>query len=162
MAKGLTDTKIRNAEPREKKYKIYDSRGLFMIIAPSGGKWWRFKYRFEGKQKQISLGTYPKISLSEARSLQDNACQLAKSGVDPSVIRKAEKAEKKRERMEQARREKAGMRQLEGVTVPSIRSMMDGTIEIWKGTNVMRLSMDEARFVGNQLTALTEVCHAID
>jgi hypothetical protein len=147
MPKGLTDCAVKNAEPKEKKYKLYDSAGLFLIIAPSGGKWWRFKYRFDGREKQLSLGTHPKVSLTEARVLRDNARQLIKKGFDPSEIRKAEKAERK---------------QAEGVTMPSVRCMMDGVIEIWKGTNVMRLSTDEARFVTKQLSALTEERHAID
>ena len=56
---GLSDTKIRNSKPRKKQYTIYDKDGLFMVVAPSGGKWWRFKYRFGGKEKLLSLGTYP-------------------------------------------------------------------------------------------------------
>ena len=63
----LTDTKIKNSKPQAKQYKLYDTAGLFMIVAPSGGKWWRFKYRFDGKAKTISMGTYPEVSLAKAR-----------------------------------------------------------------------------------------------
>ena len=147
MSNRLTEDAINNAKPAEKKWKLYDTSGLFLIVAPSGGKWWRFKYRFEGKEKQLSIGTYPKVSLTEARVLRDNARQLLKQGVNPSEVRKAEKAERK---------------QAESVITPSVRCMMDGVIELWKGTNVMRLSPDEARFVAKQLSALTEGRHAID
>ena len=91
MVKGLTDTKIENAKTKDKKYKIYDSYGLFMIIAPLGGKWWRIKYRFDGKHKMLSLGTNPKVSLSEARVLRDDIRERVRQGIDPSVVRKAEK-----------------------------------------------------------------------
>lgn len=63
----LTDVKVRNAKPKEKQYKLYDTGGLFLLVSPAGGKWWRFKYRFGGKEKLLSLGTYPEISLSKAR-----------------------------------------------------------------------------------------------
>ena len=54
----LTDTKIKNAKPQEKTYRLYDERGLYLEVSPKGGKWWRFKYRFRGKEKRVSLGTY--------------------------------------------------------------------------------------------------------
>ena len=90
----LTDTKIRNAKPSDKQYKIYDRDGLFLIIASSGGKWWRFKYRFGGKEKLLSLGTYPEIGLAKARTLRDRAREQVAEGVDPSQIRKALNASK--------------------------------------------------------------------
>lgn len=91
---SLTDTKIRNAKPQDKQYKIFDRDGLFMIIAPSGGKWWRFKYRFGGKEKLLSLGTYPEIGLANARSLRDRGREQVAAGIDPGQQRKAIKASK--------------------------------------------------------------------
>ena len=90
----LTDTKIRNAKPMEKKFKIFDTGGLFMIIAPAGGKWWRLKYRFGGKEKQLSLGTYPEVSLAKARTKRDKAREQLADGIDPGQVRKAAKAAK--------------------------------------------------------------------
>jgi integrase len=90
----MTDTKARNAKPRDKQYKIYDSDGLFMLVAPAGGKWWRFKYRFAGKEKLMSLGTYPEVSLLQARRHRDEARQQVVDGVDPVQARKEEKAAK--------------------------------------------------------------------
>jgi len=88
---ALTDTAVRNAKPREKQYKISDERGLFLLIAPGGGKWWRFRYRFGGKAKAISLGVYPDISLKEARARRDEARNLVANSIDPSAHRQAAK-----------------------------------------------------------------------
>ena len=87
----LSDTKIRQAKPRDKQYKIYDAKGLFIIVTPKGGKWWRFRYTFGGKAKTISLGTYPDVSLKVARELRDEKRQLLSAGVDPSVAGAAAK-----------------------------------------------------------------------
>ena len=69
----LTTTTIRNAKPRKAQYKITDSGGLFVLVAPTGGKWWRLKYRHGGKEKLLSLGTFPDTSLTEARGKRDAA-----------------------------------------------------------------------------------------
>ena len=90
----LTDTKIRNAKPKNKQYKLYDNDGLFLLVAPTGGKWWRFKYRFEGKEKLISLGTYPEVSLAKARERRNTARKQVADSIDPSLARKASKASK--------------------------------------------------------------------
>ena len=60
----LSDTAIRNAKPADKPRKLADGGGLYIEVAPSGGKWWRFKYRFEGKEKRLSLGVYPDVGLN--------------------------------------------------------------------------------------------------
>lgn len=88
----LTDAKIRNAKPGEKPIKLFDERGLYLEVAPSGGKWWRLKYQFEGKDRRISLGVYPEIGLKEARDRRDEARKLLADGIDPSAHRKATKA----------------------------------------------------------------------
>lgn len=61
---ALTDTAIRNAKGREKEYKLADAGGLYLLITPAGGKLWRLKYRVEGREKKLSIGSYPEISLS--------------------------------------------------------------------------------------------------
>ncbi|MES9933555.1 MAG: integrase arm-type DNA-binding domain-containing protein [Candidatus Sedimenticola sp. PURPLELP] len=88
----LTDTAIRNAKPEAKARKLFDERGLFLLISPKGGKWWRFKYRFEGKEKQLSLGVYPDVSLKDARERRNDARKQVAAGIDPSEHRKARKA----------------------------------------------------------------------
>ncbi|MDX9862522.1 MAG: integrase arm-type DNA-binding domain-containing protein, partial [Rhodospirillales bacterium] len=88
----LTDTAVRNAKPGEKPVRLFDERGLYLEISPAGGKWWRLKYRFAGKEKRLSLGVYPAVSLKAARERRDEARRLLTEGVDPSENRKATKA----------------------------------------------------------------------
>jgi integrase len=88
----LSDTQIRKAAAREKTYKLTDERGLYLEITPSGGKWWRFKYRFQDKEKRLSLGVYPDVDLKSARRRRDEARSLIANNVDPSEQRKAQKA----------------------------------------------------------------------
>lgn len=88
----LTDTAIRNAKPSDKAKRMFDSRGLYLEISPRGGKWWRLKYRFAGKEKRLSLGVYPDVSLKMARERRDEARKLLANEVDPSENRKAIKA----------------------------------------------------------------------
>ena len=106
-----------------------------MIIAPSGGKWWRIKYRFDGKNKTLSIGTYPKVSLNEARALRDDLREMVRQGINPSSIRKAEKAERRQEKMEQDIRKAADRKQSINGGVVSVHCAMDSPIEIWKGGN---------------------------
>ena len=68
---ALTDATIRTAKPQEKPVKLSDSRGLYLLINPNGAKGWRLKYRFGGKEKLVSLGIYPDVSLAEARGRRD-------------------------------------------------------------------------------------------
>jgi integrase len=85
----LTDTRIRNAKPGEKPMRLFDERGLYLEVSPAGGKWWRLKYRFGGKEKRLSLGVYPDVTLKDARERRDAARKLLGDGVDPSENRKA-------------------------------------------------------------------------
>ncbi len=88
----LTDAKIKNAKPGPKPLKLFDERGLYLEVSPSGGKWWRLKYRYGGKEKRLSLGVYPEVSLKEARERREDARKLLNGGMDPSAARKIEKA----------------------------------------------------------------------
>lgn len=88
----LTDTAIRNAKPGEKPYKLADEKGLFLLINPNGSRWWRLKFRVDGKEKLLSLGTYPEIGLKKARADRDEARTMLAEGIDPSQHRKATKA----------------------------------------------------------------------
>lgn len=98
----LTDTAIRNAKPgltptgkaTDKPYKMGDAGGLYLEVAPTGGKWWRLKYRHGGKEKRLSLGVYPDVSLKDARQRRDDARKLLANDIDPSQNRKAVKSEK--------------------------------------------------------------------
>ena len=90
----LTDTSIRNAKPSEKPVKLFDTGGLFIILTPAGGKWFRFRYSLNGKEKLLSLGTYPDVSLKDARERRDEARKLLANGIDPGEKRKTDKAER--------------------------------------------------------------------
>jgi len=88
----LTDTTIRNAKPGTKPVRLSDGGGLYLEVAPTGGKLWRWKYRFGGKEKRLSVGTYPETGLRDARTRRDEARKQLAAGIDPSAARKAEKA----------------------------------------------------------------------
>ena len=90
----LSDIAIRNTKPGDKTRRLFDGGGLYLEITPSGGKWWRFKYRFDGKEKRLSLGVYPDVSLKDARERRTEARKLLANEVDPSENRKAQKAAK--------------------------------------------------------------------
>ncbi len=95
---ALTATAVKNARPRAKAQRLYDTDGLYLEIAPAGGKWWRLSYRHDGKRKLLSLGTYPDVTLEKARRRRDAAREQIADGIDPSAQRKAEKkAEQARE-----------------------------------------------------------------
>ncbi len=88
----LTDTIVRSTKPIEKDRKLSDEKGLYLLVTPSGGKLWRVKFRHLGKEKKLSLGAYPEVSLKEARVRRDEARGLLEGGVDPSLERKRAKA----------------------------------------------------------------------
>ncbi|NBC13878.1 MAG: integrase arm-type DNA-binding domain-containing protein, partial [Gammaproteobacteria bacterium] len=88
----LSDAKIRTSKPATKTLRLFDERGLYLEVSPNGGKWWRLKYRFAGKEKRISLGVYPDVGLKAARDRRDAARALLADGVDPSQARKYQKA----------------------------------------------------------------------
>lgn len=88
----LTDTALRRATPKDTPYRLTDARGLYLQVTPSGGKLWRFKYRFEGKEKLMAFGQYPDVSLAAARERHAAARKLLADGTDPMQNRKAEKA----------------------------------------------------------------------
>jgi len=91
---ALTDTTIRTAKPLDKAQKLFDGGGLYLEVSPNGGKWWRYKYRIDGKEKRLSLGTYPDTSLKQAREKHIEARKQVSEGSDPSLVRKAIKAGK--------------------------------------------------------------------
>jgi integrase len=90
----LSDAAIRKEKPTEKPVKKFDTGGLFLIVTPAGGKWWRLRYRFGDKEKLLSLGVYPDVGLREARVQRDTARELLAKGIDPGEHRKEEKADR--------------------------------------------------------------------
>ncbi len=91
----LSDTKIRAARPKEKPYKLFDTDGLFLIVHPKGGRWWRQRYFWAGKEQLLSLGTYPEVALATAREKGDQIRKQVANGVDPSAQRTEQKVERR-------------------------------------------------------------------
>lgn len=88
----LTDVACRNAKPREKAYKLPDSESLFLFVTTAGARIWRWKYRFGGKEKLLTIGKYPAVSLTAARKARDQARAKLHEGIDPSAEKKQRKA----------------------------------------------------------------------
>ena len=87
----LTKLLIANTKPDTKPRRLSDGRGMYLEIAPAGGRWWRFKYRLDGRERRISLGVYPEVGLAEARERREQARKQVASGIDPGQQRRAEK-----------------------------------------------------------------------
>jgi len=90
----LSDMKVQRTKAKDKSFALFDGGGLFLLVTPSGGKLWRFKYRYNGKPKLLAFGTYPEISLLDARKRRDDARRLLANNVDPGAVRKAQKQAK--------------------------------------------------------------------
>jgi uncharacterized membrane protein YvlD (DUF360 family) len=87
----LTATAVKHAKPRNKPYKIFDEKGMFLLVSPSGSRCWRQKYRYAGKEKTLALGVYPDISLADARDKRDEARKALANDIDPGEVKKARK-----------------------------------------------------------------------
>ena len=87
----LSDTLIKSTKPKDSPYKLSDGGGMYLLVKPNGGKYWHLAYRFNNKQKLLSLGVYPEVSLKDARKKRDEARKLLKDGKDPSEAKKEDK-----------------------------------------------------------------------
>jgi len=92
----LTDQKVKALKPKEKQYKVSDEKGLYLLVKPNAGKYWRLKYRFAGKEKNLAIGVYPDVSLKQARLERDEAKKLIQANIDPVQ----DKQEQKLKRLE--------------------------------------------------------------
>jgi hypothetical protein len=84
---AFTDAAIRNAKPRDKVIRMFDALGLYLEVSPKGAKLWRWKYRYQGKEKRLALGVYPEVSLLRAREQCAEARKLLRAGTDPGEAR---------------------------------------------------------------------------
>lgn len=89
----LTDLKVRTAKPKDKPYKISDGDGLYLLVKPTGKKYWRMKYSVEGKEKLLAFGKYPDLSLADARDMRAEARKLKAKGMDPGEVKRKQKAQ---------------------------------------------------------------------
>lgn len=94
---ALTDIKVRSAKPQEKEYTLVDGDGMFLLIHPNGSKYWRFRFRFGGKQHLMAFGVYPETSLADARQKREEARKLVAAGIDPRQHKRAVKEEQAKE-----------------------------------------------------------------
>ncbi|MFH7379876.1 integrase arm-type DNA-binding domain-containing protein [Klebsiella aerogenes] len=94
---ALTDIKVRSAKPQEKEYTLVDGDGMFLLIHPNGSKYWRFRFRFGGKQHLMAFGVYPETSLADARQKREEVRRLVAAGIDPREHKRAVKAEQAKE-----------------------------------------------------------------
>lgn len=93
----LSDVAIRKTKPRERQYKLSDEHGLYVLVTPHGSKLWRMKYRFSGKEKVLSFGPYPEVSLADARAARDEARAHLRDGIDPGIVKIRKRAERSAE-----------------------------------------------------------------
>ncbi|CAH5481909.1 Prophage integrase IntA [Enterobacter cloacae] len=94
---ALTDTKVRSVKSEEKEYSLVDGDGMFLLIHPNGSKYWRFRFRFGGKQHLMAFGVYPDVSLADARKKREEARKLVAAGIDPREHKRAVKEEQAKE-----------------------------------------------------------------
>jgi hypothetical protein len=141
----LSTAKIQNFPSQKKTVRLFDGRGLYLEIAPTGSRWWRFKYRFAGKEKRISLGVYPDVGLKKARDRRDEMRKLVADGIDPSAARKQEKLMARRTSVIRAR----------GTgSQPRVRFLMRSTACPGVDSLLTRFKGDEARVSVGGLTSI--------
>src|SRR5689334_12181695 len=87
----LTDAEVKRTKPKEKPFKLSDGAGLHLYVTPAGGKLWRYRYEIGGKEKLLSIGPYPAVSLVEARRARDEAKETLRNGKDPGNVKKLKK-----------------------------------------------------------------------
>ena len=145
-APPLSEYQVAKATATDKPYKLFDGNRLYLLVVPTrkgtGDKLWRINYRYNRKQKTLALGVYPEVTLEDARKLRDDALLLLAEGIDPSDARKSAKAQDK-------------ARVASNDSLPSVRLVMGGGVEIWKGRAVVRLTSEEALFVREMMNKTT-------
>ncbi len=99
----LNDLRIKSAEGGEKEYRLSDGGGLYLVVKPNGGKLWRWSYEFNGKEKLLSYGPYPAVTLSQARELHKEAQAQKRQGVDPAAAKQARKREEEESKQESSK-----------------------------------------------------------
>ena len=145
LATPLSEDQVSSAKAKNKPFKLFNGKGLHLLVKPSskegGSKYWHLNYSFQGKRKTLSLGVYPEVTLEEARIQRDDTFMLLAQGIDPSEARKQNKAKIKATISTES-------------SLPSVRLIMDGEIEIRKGRAVVKLTNEESLFVTELLNKL--------
>jgi hypothetical protein len=145
----LSEPCVSSAMPRDKAFKLFDGGGLYLLVTPKGGRYWRTKYRFAGKENTLSLGVHPEVSLEAARDKHEAARRLLAQGLDPAVVKRQENQEARDAILRGKSEAKAAAR---GSRI-KVTAFPEGGLEICKGKQVLVLSREEAICV-NKLLAL--------
>jgi integrase len=162
----LTDLKIKSAKPAERAYKLSDGGGLFLLVKPSGGKLWRWKYRLDGKENLFAIGAFPKVSLAQARKARHTARSLIRQGIHPSHERQSVKR-RNVEEAEARKREQDGtfakvtaayLADIKPVFAASSYRTKESRIRKYLAPKLNGLRMDE---IGpNRIRPILEACKA--
>ncbi len=113
----LNDRQVKNAKPGEKEYRLSDGSGLYLVVKPNGGKLWRWSYEFNGKEKLLSYGPYPSVSVAQARELHEEARALKRRGIDPAAAKQTKKREE-----EECKRESS---------MPTLAALTEEWLKTW-------------------------------
>ena len=133
----LTDEVVQEAKPKGKPYKMADGDGMFLLVQPNGGKWWRINYRIAGKQTTLALGVYPKVTLADARDRRDEARAMLIRGNDPAAAKR------------EAKLDAAQQKAVECLAIaPSFRlSIADNSLTIQTRNNRLTLTTEQTEAV---------------
>ncbi|MFM0718034.1 tyrosine-type recombinase/integrase [Paraburkholderia strydomiana] len=148
----LTELQVRKAKPGEQPYRLADGKGLYLQVMPNGARYWRMKYRFDGKEKLASFGVYPEVSLADARKACMAAWQLLTTGTDPSE----QKKDVKRARALEA------VSSFEAVAREWFESQKDGWTEVYAGKVISSLEVDVFPKIGAKPIAGIEAPHMLE
>ncbi|CAE6826731.1 tyrosine-type recombinase/integrase [Paraburkholderia aspalathi] len=148
----LTEMQVRKAKPAEKSYRLADGKGLYLEVMPNGSRYWRMKYRFDGKEKRAAFGVYPEVTLAEARKACLAARQLLAAGTDPSE----QKKEVKRARALEA------VSSFEAVAREWFESQKGGWTEVYAGKVINSLEVDAFPKIGARPIADIEAPHMLE
>jgi len=145
---ALTDIAVKNLTPKENPYKKYDAHGLYIEVRPTGFKSWRFKFKFNGKSKLLSLGQYPAVSLKEARACRDDARSKLARGIDPAL-------EKQQKRREQSKEQEKTENTFEKIAREWYQANQSNWTPEYADTVIRRLENNLFPWIGN--TPISEI-----
>lgn len=141
----LTNTAVKNAKPKDKTYRLFDGGGLYLEVQQSGGRYWRLKYRFQGKEKRLALGVYPDVSLAQAREKREEARKDIAQGLDPTLKKQVLKSE-----------QEAQANTLEAVAREWHQKFRSNWTEGHASTIISRLELNVLPFLGDRPIAGVE------
>jgi integrase len=139
----LNDQQVKHAKPGKKDYRLSDGGGLYLVVKPSGGKLWRWSYEFNGREKLLSYGPYPAVSIAQARELHKAARALKRQGIDPAAEKQATK------RKDEALERTSSMPTFAALTKEWLETWSKKKSERYVGTVITRLDRDILPAIGN-------------